>query len=110
MEVDPSYEQKAIPPESKRGKLCLIASPDGSGDSVKIHADAKMYVGLFNGDEFAKLELKPGRKAYVHLIRGEINVNAQILQNGDALLIEDESSLTINAGRNAEVLVFDLSN
>ena len=110
MEVAPSYEQKTIPAIDKKGKLCLIASPDGSGHSVKIHADAKLYAGLFDGAETATLEISPQRKAYVHLIRGSLNVNGAILSGGDALLIQDESAIHLKDGEKAEVLVFDLAS
>ena len=109
MEIPPSYEQKSITPSEKQGKLCLIASPDGSGNAVKIHADAKVYAGLFDGHQSQKLDLDLQRKAYVHLIRGSLHVNDIPLSSGDALLIENESSLLISGGKDAEVLVFDLS-
>ena len=109
MEIPPSYEQKSIPLSEKQGKLCLIASPDGSGNAVKIHADAKVYAGLFDGHQSQKLDLDLQRKAYVHLIRGSLHVNDIPLSSGDALLIENESSLLISGGKDAEVLVFDLS-
>jgi redox-sensitive bicupin YhaK (pirin superfamily) len=90
--------------------LRLIASPTGENNSVKIHADAKVYAGLFSGHQSAKLELDPKRKAYVHLVRGALIINDQKLTSGDALLIENESSLEISTGMDAEVLVFDLSH
>jgi redox-sensitive bicupin YhaK (pirin superfamily) len=108
-EIAPSYEQKSIQLADKQGKLCLIASPDGAGNAVKIHADAKLYAGLFNGTEAAQLNLEPNRKAYVHLIQGELQVNGITLQSGDALLIQDLTEILISGGKNAEVLVFDLS-
>jgi len=108
MEVAPSYEQKTIPAIDKQGKLCLIASPDGAGHSVKIHADAKLYAGLFDGEESTQLKLDSKRKAYVHLIQGELTVNGIALQGGDALLIDDEEDILLSDGKNAEVLVFDL--
>ncbi|QWE15167.1 pirin family protein [Polynucleobacter sp. AP-Sving-400A-A2] len=110
MEIPPSYEQKSIPPSAKQNKLCLIASPDGSGNAIKIHADARIYVGLFDGHHSQKLDLDLQRKAYVHLIRGSLHVNDILLSSGDALLIENESSLLIGDGKDAEVLVFDLSS
>lgn len=110
MEVLPSYEQKSIPLLDKQGKLCLIASPDGAGNAVKIHADAKIYAGLFNGSESQKLELDPTRKAYVHLVKGSLEVNGISLSTGDALLIENESNLLITNGKDAEVIIFDLSH
>jgi redox-sensitive bicupin YhaK (pirin superfamily) len=109
LEVAPSYEQKTIPPADKQGKLCLVASPSGQDQSVMIHADAKMYSGLFDGNQSAQLTLDPTRKAYVHLIQGTLDVNGQTLNAGDALFIQDETQLSISNGKSAEVLVFDLS-
>ena len=110
LEIDPSYEQKTIPLIEKQGKLRLVASPDGAEGSVKIFADAKVYAGLFDGSESAQVLLDPKRKAYVHLIRGSLEVNGQHLSGGDALLIEDESQLNFSQGTDAEVLFFDLSH
>lgn len=109
LEIAPSYEQKAIPAIEKDGQLRIIASPTGNNGAVKIHADASLYAGLFNGQQIATVELDPKRKAYVHLIRGSLDVNGQVLGNGDALLFQEEDRLVISNGKNAEVLVFDLS-
>jgi redox-sensitive bicupin YhaK (pirin superfamily) len=109
LEVAPSYEQKTIPLAEKQGKLCLVASPSGQDHSVMIHADAKLYSGLFDGNQSAHLTLDPTRKAYVHLIQGTLDVNGQTLNAGDALFIQDETQLSISNGKSAEVLVFDLS-
>jgi len=107
--IAPGYEQKTIPAEKKRGALCLVASPDGAQDSVAMNADAALYAGLFDGDEKAELSLNPARKAYVHLIRGELEVNGQRISGGDAFKIENESKITLANGKDAEVLVFDLA-
>ena len=109
LEIAPGYEQKIIPPASKEGTLRLVASPDAQDGSVSISADAKMYAGLFNDDQSTSLTLDPSRKAYVHLIRGSLQVNGQVLHGGDALMIQDENKLAISHGKSAEVLVFDLS-
>ena len=109
LEIAPGYEQKIIPPASKEGTLLLVASPDGQDGSVSISADAKMYAGLFNDDQSTSLTLDRRRKAYVHLIRGSLQVNGQVLHGGDALMIQDENQLAISHGKSAEVLVFDLS-
>ena len=106
--VTPSYAQKHFPVEEKRGRLRLVISPDGAEDSVVIHQDARMYAGLFDGDEAAELALAPGRLGYVHVARGEVVVNGRKLSAGDALLYRDEKTVEIQQGRNAEVLVFDL--
>ncbi len=110
MEIPPSYEQKSVPPADKQGKLCLIASPDGSGNAVKIHADARVYAGLFDGSQHQKLELDPGRKAYAHLVKGSLQINGIPMSSGDALMIDGEGSLLISDGKDAEVMIFDLSH
>ncbi len=107
--IDPDYEQKSFATPDKRGALRLVASNDGAQGSVTIHADAKMYAGLFDGAEQAQIALNPARKAYVHLVRGALMVNGQVLQGGDAVKLEGESELKITLGQDAEVMVFDLA-
>jgi hypothetical protein len=107
--IPPSYEQKTIPKDQKRGTLRLVASPEGAQGSVTIRADASIYAGLFDGDERAELALDPARKAYVHLVRGDLEVNGQRIGTGDAILMEDESLVSLANGIDAEVLVFDLA-
>lgn len=107
--IAPGYEQKTFATAEKRGALRLVASPDGAEGSVTIHADARLYAGLFDGDESVTLPLDSGRKSYVHLVRGELEVNGQRLAAGDAALLAQEKNLTLRAGSDAEVLVFDLS-
>ena len=107
--IAPGYEQKTIAAGGKRGALRLVASPDGAQDSVTMHADARIYAGLFDAGESATLELPAGRKTYVHLIQGKLSVNGQRLQTGDAALIEAEHRIELNGGESAEVLVFDLA-
>jgi redox-sensitive bicupin YhaK (pirin superfamily) len=107
--IAPGYEQKQFSNAEKRGKLRLVASPDGADGSVTVHADARLFAGLLDGDEKASLALDPARKSYVHLVRGELEVNGQKLSGGDAAMLEGESQLTLGAGKDAEVLVFDLA-
>jgi quercetin 2,3-dioxygenase len=107
--IAPGYEQKTFSTAEKQGVLKLLASSDGAHGSVRIHADARMYGGLFEDEQTAELALDPTRKAYVHLMRGTLEVNGHTLQSGDALLIEAESRLALAHGKGAEVLVFDLS-
>jgi redox-sensitive bicupin YhaK (pirin superfamily) len=105
--IAPSYEQKHFAAQEKRGRLRLVASPDAANGSVKIHQDARLYAGLFDGAERADYSLAPGRKAYVHVARGSITVNGQRLAAGDALKTDD-GTLSIVDGSQAEVLLFDL--
>jgi quercetin 2,3-dioxygenase len=106
--IQPGYEQKSFDAAEKRGALRLVASPDGAEGSVTLHADASLRAGLFDGAEAATLALDPKRKTYVHLVRGELDVNGQHLATGDALMLQAESQLELGKGKDAEVLVFDL--
>ena len=107
--IPAEYEQKHFDAAGKRGKLKLVASPDGRDDSLTIHADASISAGLFDGAEAAELALDPKRKAWVQVVRGKVAVNGQPLGPGDALALEQESKLKISDGENAEVLVFELA-
>ncbi len=107
--LTPGYEQKLFEDADKRGRLRLVASTDGRDGSVRLHADATIHAGLFDGDEQAALALNPARPAWVHVARGAITANGQRLLAGDALGLVGETRLTLNQGEQAEVLVFDLA-
>ena len=106
--IAPSYEQKHFAPQDKRGRLRLIASPDGADGSVTIHQDARLYAGLFDGAERAEHATAKGRRAYVHVARGKIAVNGTALEAGDALKT-DAPRILLEKGEDAEVLLFDLA-
>lgn len=106
--AQPSYEQKTFAEHEKQGQLRLVASPDGLDGAVTIHADARLYAGLFDDGQAVQLRLQPNRKCYVHLVRGTLCVNGAALLGGDAALLSDESALALTEATNAEVLVFDL--
>ena len=105
---EPGYEQKAYSDAEKRGQLRLVLSPDGAEGSVTVRQDARMYAGLFDGDESATHAFAPSRLGYVHVVRGAVQVNGRALSAGDALLFADEPGASMAGGKDAEVLVFDL--
>ncbi|OZI60938.1 pirin family protein [Bordetella genomosp. 11] len=106
--IDPSYEEKRFEEADKRGRLRLVASPDARDGSVLIHQDARLYAGLFDGEERATLTLADGRRAWIHVARGKVTANGKPLVAGDAVAVEDESEIVLEQGEDAEVLVFDL--
>ena len=106
--IAPGYEQRTFSDAEKRGRLRLVASPDGGDGSVTIHQDARMYAGLFDGDEHATVRVADGRLAYMHLVRGSAVVNGHAVSAGDALLYRDEPEVRVERGDGAEILVFDL--
>ena len=107
--IAPGYEERRFEPVDKRGRLRLIASPDGTDGSVTIHQQARLYAGLLDGDERARLALEPGRRAYVHVARGSVSVNGTRLGAGDAAKLVGEAAVELERGVDAEVLVFDLA-
>jgi redox-sensitive bicupin YhaK (pirin superfamily) len=106
--IAPGYEEKRFEAADKRGRLRLIASPDRADGSVRIHQDVRVYAGLQDGAEQARLEVAPGRRLYVHVARGRLTANGVALDAGDALKLSDTPQLELRDGQDAEVLVFDL--
>jgi hypothetical protein len=107
--ISPSYEQKHFDADSKRGRLRLVGSPDGRDGSVTIHQDAFLYAGLLDGTDRVVHQLRPGRRAYVHIARGAATANGRALEAGDALKAVDAGEIVLEQGRGAEVLLFDLA-
>ena len=107
--INPSYEEKYFSDAEKRGRLCLIASPDGANGSVKIHSDAKMFAALLDGNEQVEHPLAQDRYVYVHVAGGDVALNDTPLQSGDGAMLAGGERVMLAQGRSAEVLVFELT-
>jgi len=107
--IEPGYEQKEFPSGEKRGKLRLIASPDGKDGSVTIHQDAKLYVSLLKPGEHVEHELSDGRYAWLQVAKGAVELNGKPLQRGDGAAISEEPKVEINGKEDAEILLFELA-
>ncbi len=107
--IEPGYEQKAFADEEKRGRFRLVASPDGSDGSVKLHQDVRLFAGLFDKDEMASLQVDSNRYVWVQIARGEVIVNGTPLSAGDGLALRDVTSVDVTGVNDAEVLVFDMT-
>ena len=105
----PGYEQKEFPAGEKRGKLRLIASPNGENGSVTIHQDAKLYVSLLEPGDSVDHKLTSGRHAWLQVAKGSIDLNGNRLNQGDGAAISEEEKLQIKGNESAEVLLFDLA-
>jgi len=108
--VAPGYEQKHVEPAAMRNRLAMIAGPAGSGAAVSIHQDAAVYAALLDGTTEVSHDLEEDRRAYVHVARGKVAVNDQVLEAGDAAKLEREGRITLShvPYGEAEVLLFDL--
>jgi redox-sensitive bicupin YhaK (pirin superfamily) len=107
--LKPVYGQKNFSEEEKRGKLRLVASPDGRDGSVKIRQDNELYAALLSKGEAVRHELKPARHAYVQVARGSVKLNGTKLEEGDGAAISAENAVELTGVDNAEVLLFDLA-
>jgi quercetin 2,3-dioxygenase len=107
--LPPSYQQKNFPEAARRGRLRLVASPDGREESLTIHQDAAVYAGLLDKGQLATLSLGKGRGAWVQVARGEVQLNGQSLRAGDGAAVSNEPELKLQGVTPAELLVFDLA-
>jgi len=106
--VKPNYQEKFFDDAGKRGQLRLVVSPDGRDGSLTIVQDALMYAALLDGDERIQYDVADGRHAYVHVARGQLQLNGQAMQAGDGAKITGEIALQLTDGQDAEFLLFDL--
>jgi redox-sensitive bicupin YhaK (pirin superfamily) len=106
--LKPVYGQKNFADSEKRGKLRLVASPDGHDGSVRISQDNELYATVLGKGESVRHELKPDRHAYVQVARGSVKLNGTELQEGDGAAISAEKAVELTGVKNAEVLLFDL--
>ena len=106
--IEPSYEEKHFTEQDRRGRLSLVASPNQADGSFRIHQDARVYAGLFDGAEHVRFDIADGRLCYVHVARGSLHVAGLHLEAGDALKISGESEVELREAKAAEVLLFDL--
>ncbi|MDZ7864600.1 pirin family protein [Acidovorax sp.] len=104
----PRYQQVHFSEADKRGRLRQIISPEGTDGSLAVNQDARVYAGLFDGDETATLDVGADRHVYVHVARGSLTVNGERLSEGDGARIREPEALRFADGEQAEVLVFDL--
>jgi redox-sensitive bicupin YhaK (pirin superfamily) len=107
--LKPVYGQKTFSEEEKRGRLRLVASPDGREGSVQIRQDNELYATVLGKGEAVKHELKPDRHAYVQVARGSVTLNGTKLKEGDGAAISKEKTVELTGVDNAEVLLFDLA-
>lgn len=106
--IKPGYEQKVFTDDEKRGRLRLIASPDGESGAVTIHQNTRVYSGLLDGEEVITHSTTDGKRYYGHIARGNLTVNGERLLAGDGIALVDEPEVRLSAGEKAEVLLFEL--
>lgn len=106
--VEPRYQQCHFADAEKRGRLRLIIAPDGVDGVLSVYQDARVYAGLFDGDEEQRFVLPGNRYAFLHVARGSIKVNGLRLEAGDGARLRNEREIHLGSGTGAELLLFDL--
>lgn len=103
-QLTPSWEQKAYPLEERTGKLLPIAVPAGSKNkpahAVEVHQDASIYTSLLASGQSVTHTLAPGRRGYIFVINGELDLNGQTLHAGDQARVTDETELRLSGPSN----------
>ncbi len=106
--IEPSYEQKLFADDEKRGRLRLVASPDGAQGSLTIHQDARVYLATLDAGA-SVTHPAASRHLWLQVMRGKVEAGGQSAQAGDGISVSDEPRLSITAERPAEVMMFDLA-
>ena len=106
--LTPGYQQKEFPLQDKKGRWCLLASPDTAQGSLLIHQDARVFAVRLDGAETLDYPIAVGRKIYLHVARGGLQANGYALFAGDALMYTDEAEVELSGAKEAEVLLFDM--
>lgn len=106
--LKPSYEQKQFTLEQRTGVLLPIASGQTIGDAVKVHQDVTFYVSNVSPESQIRHELAKGRRAYLYVIDGDVEVNEHKLSTGDQARITDQTQLQISSSKTSEIILIDL--
>jgi quercetin 2,3-dioxygenase len=107
--IAPSYEEREFDDAAKRGRLKLVGSRDGRDGSVVVHQDVDLYAAVLAPGEEVEHEQRPGRRTWIQVVRGRVEVNGTALGAGDGAAATQEPKLAIRATAAAEILLFDLA-
>lgn len=108
-EGEPSSERKHYPFADRRGKLRLIASPDGSVDSLRLQKDVRIFSSVLDPGHHVVHELIAGRGAWLHVVAGKVRLIDQSLETGDGASLDGELAVSFTAQEASEILLFDLA-
>jgi hypothetical protein len=104
----PSYEQKQFTVEERKARLLPIASGRDAPGAVKINQDAVFYVSRLGDGDRVEHELKPGRRAFLYVIEGGVDLNGEMLEAGDQARITDPGVLAVTGAQTSEIILIDI--
>ena len=103
--IDPGYQQRRF---TKQSGIQAVITPDGGGDTLRIHQNASVYQALLEPRQQTRLTLNRGRTAYMHVVSGDIVIDSEHLREGDGATIRDVRVVELEANARSEALLFDL--
>ena len=109
--TQPAYAQIRFDPREKQDRWKRLAGPTNGDGAVRINQDAQLFVAeLANGFEIP-YTLDSHRAAWVHVVRGKVDLNGVTLGAGDAAAITGEEKLALRGADtgSSEILLFDLA-
>jgi redox-sensitive bicupin YhaK (pirin superfamily) len=107
--LEPGYEQRAVPREEKLNRLRLIGSRDGRDGSLTIHQDVDLYASVLDAGQKVRLGGVGDRRIFVQVVAGNIDVNGTRLAAGDGLQLTEAEEVIVSAGSESEFLLFNLA-
>jgi redox-sensitive bicupin YhaK (pirin superfamily) len=107
--LEPGYEQRAVPREEKLNQLRLIGSRDGRNASLTIHQDVDLYASILEAGNTVRLDGVGKRRIFVQVVAGDIDVNGVRLSSGDGLQLTDTNEVVVAASSESEFLLFNLA-
>lgn len=88
--------------------LKLLVTPNGENNTARIHQDFYLHSGNFSDNESVEVNLGKGRRAWIQVVDGMIDVNGTEIGKGDGLAISETEILKIKTIKNSEFLLMNL--
>ena len=101
-------EQKRFYTAERTGTLRLVASRGGRRDSLSLTQDVRVYSSILLPGNHLVHELEEGRTAWLHVVKGRIQLQDRSLRTGDGVALVDEAAVSFTAQEPSEILLFDL--
>lgn len=106
--IAPRYVQQSFKDDFLQKNFVLVVSKEGREGSLCINQDVDLYIGRLKALEEINFNLRFGRRMWMQMIDGTIEVNGIWVQAGDGLSIVNESVIRIVSKSSSEFMVFDL--
>jgi redox-sensitive bicupin YhaK (pirin superfamily) len=107
--VTPRYDQITMNPADRQNQFQQILSPNPEDAGVWVHQDAWFHLGKFDQDFSVDYSIKKeGNGLYVFVIKGNVKVDGQQLEERDGLGITDFDKVTFEATEDNEILLMEV--